>query len=113
MYIPPLRQGKRCIAVIQGFYEWKREGSMKQPYYIYAKQEDGIKIEDEKFCSDGWSEDEGWKGLKLLKLASIYNAFKTGTVIRKFQQTIQCLLMQYSLFEILNYREMSCTVFQC
>lgn len=81
MYLPPLRQGKRCIAVVEGFYEWKRDGSTKQPYFIYAKQENDIKVEDKSSWSDDWSEETGWKGLKLLKLAGIFNTFKIGTVI--------------------------------
>lgn len=34
----PLRE-RRCLILADGFYEWKREGSRKQPYYI--KLQDG------------------------------------------------------------------------
>ncbi|CAL8081926.1 unnamed protein product [Calicophoron daubneyi] len=30
-----MRQGKRCVVLAQGFYEWKTEEGRKQPYYIY------------------------------------------------------------------------------
>ena len=29
----PLRE-HRCLILVDGFYEWKREGSRKRPYYI-------------------------------------------------------------------------------
>ncbi|XP_078434323.1 embryonic stem cell-specific 5-hydroxymethylcytosine-binding protein isoform X2 [Wolffia australiana] len=27
----------RCLVAMEGFYEWKKDGSKKQPYYIYFK----------------------------------------------------------------------------
>ena len=41
MYATPLREGKRCIAVCEGYYEWKstKNAKNKQPYFIYAEQE--------------------------------------------------------------------------
>ena len=32
----PFRQ-RRCLVVCDGFYEWKRSGAKKQPYYITMK----------------------------------------------------------------------------
>ncbi|KAF8089447.1 hypothetical protein N665_0506s0052 [Sinapis alba] len=29
----------RCLVAVDGFYEWKKEGSKKQPYYIHFKDE--------------------------------------------------------------------------
>lgn len=86
MYMPPLRHGKRCVAVLEGFYEWKRSGSSKQPYYIYAKQRDNIKAEDKTSWTDEWSEETGWQGFQLLKLAGIFNTFKTekGDIVYSF-----------------------------
>ena len=30
---------RRCLILAQGFYEWKREGKAKQPYYIRFKDQ--------------------------------------------------------------------------
>ena len=35
----PLRE-RRCLILADGFYEWKREGSRKQPYYITLRDGD-------------------------------------------------------------------------
>ncbi|XP_051172204.1 abasic site processing protein HMCES isoform X2 [Leptopilina boulardi] len=78
MYMPPLRNGKRCIAIVEGFYEWKRDESLKQPYYIYSKQ-DNIKVEDKITWNNEWSEEIGWQGFELLKLAGIFNTYKSET----------------------------------
>lgn len=41
---------KRCVILVNGFYEWKKEGSAgKQPYYIYLKSARGDDKEEEKF----------------------------------------------------------------
>jgi putative SOS response-associated peptidase YedK len=31
--------GRRCVVVMNGFYEWKAEGARKQPYYIHRGEE--------------------------------------------------------------------------
>ncbi|XP_053972301.1 abasic site processing protein HMCES [Hylaeus volcanicus] len=81
LYGPLLRRGQRCIVVCEGFYEWKAgktKKDTKQPYYIYATQDNGIKTDDSTTSKDEWSEESGWKGFKVLKMAGIFNKFKTG-----------------------------------
>ena len=34
----PFRE-RRCLVLADGYYEWKREGTRKQPYYIRLKHE--------------------------------------------------------------------------
>ncbi|PSR86309.1 Embryonic stem cell-specific 5-hydroxymethylcytosine-binding protein [Actinidia chinensis var. chinensis] len=46
----------RCLVVVEGFYEWKKDGSKKQPYYIHYK--DGRSL---VFAAlyDSWKNSEG------------------------------------------------------
>lgn len=86
LYSGPLRNGQRCVVVCEGYYEWKAGKSKKdrkQPYYIYATQEKGVRADDPSTWKDEWSDEDGWKGLKTLKMAGIFNRFKTveGKVI--------------------------------
>lgn len=46
----------RCLVAVEGFYEWKKDGSKKQPYYIHLK--DGRPL---VFAAlfDSWANSEG------------------------------------------------------
>ncbi|KAL9420010.1 hypothetical protein AB3S75_037723 [Citrus x aurantiifolia] len=46
----------RCLAAVEGFYEWKKDGSKKQPYYVHFK--DGRPL---VFAAlyDTWQSSEG------------------------------------------------------
>ncbi|XAR60901.1 hypothetical protein NMG60_11034442 [Bertholletia excelsa] len=46
----------RCVVAVEGFYEWKKDGSKKQPYYIHFK--DGRPL---VFAAlyDSWKNSEG------------------------------------------------------
>ncbi|KAI4356310.1 hypothetical protein L6164_000342 [Bauhinia variegata] len=46
----------RCLVAVEGFYEWKKDGSRKQPYYIHFK--DGRPL---VFAAlyDSWESSEG------------------------------------------------------
>ncbi|XVE78166.1 hypothetical protein DITRI_Ditri13aG0122300 [Diplodiscus trichospermus] len=48
----------RCLVAVEGFYEWKKDGSKKQPYYIHFK--DGRPL---VFAAlyDSWQNSEGEK----------------------------------------------------
>lgn len=34
-----LLPGNRCLVVVEGFYEWKKDGAKKLPYYIHLKDD--------------------------------------------------------------------------
>jgi putative SOS response-associated peptidase YedK len=32
-------QNKRCLVPVNGFFEWKKDGKFKKPFYIYLKEQ--------------------------------------------------------------------------
>ncbi|GLG99161.1 Embryonic stem cell-specific 5-hydroxymethylcytosine-binding protein [Gryllus bimaculatus] len=79
LYSPPFSKGLRCVVVCDGFYEWQTtKGSKnKQPYFIYRPQPEGVEIESATTWTTDWSDSEGWKGPQLLKMAGLFQIFKT------------------------------------
>jgi len=68
----------RCIVVCDGFYEWKRDNAVKQPYLVYFSQKEK-EIEDVlKYSQDPDSDiNEGdWTGPRLTHMAGIYSVWK-------------------------------------
>ncbi|CAG2063818.1 unnamed protein product [Timema podura] len=88
LYGRAFSKGNRCVIVCDGFYEWqttKGKGN-KQPYFIYMHQPEGVRVEDPNTWSDEWSEEEGWKGPKLLAMAGLFDIWKSpqGEVIYSY-----------------------------
>ncbi|XP_012286929.1 embryonic stem cell-specific 5-hydroxymethylcytosine-binding protein [Orussus abietinus] len=90
VFSPALKNGNRCVVVCSGYYEWKttvlqgKKQASKQPYFIYAPQPEYVKInEPSSWAKDEWSEENGWQGAKLLKLAGIFNTStdEDGTIV--------------------------------
>lgn len=46
----------RCLVAVEGFYEWKKDGSKKQPYYIHLKDERPLMF---AALYDSWKNSEG------------------------------------------------------
>lgn len=79
LYSPILNNGGRCIIVAEGFYEWQTTNKLsktKQPYYIYAPQDDGIKIDEPETWNNNFSEETGWTGIHLLHMAGLYHVWQ-------------------------------------
>ncbi|KAK7076846.1 hypothetical protein SK128_011556 [Halocaridina rubra] len=76
-YKPSLLKGQRCVVLCDGFYEWEstKGDKNKQPYFIYAPQPEGVEIWNRKTwdTDDLWSDEEGWKGPQLLKMAGLFS----------------------------------------
>lgn len=50
-------KGQRCVILADGFYEWKKEGKDKQPFFIYFPQsqtarEEMIKTQESSDCEE-------------------------------------------------------------
>ena len=62
-----------------GFYEWKapdsKKGGPKQPYLVYAAQEEGRDVLAMSECTaeNSYSEQNGWIGPKPLFMAAIFS----------------------------------------
>lgn len=70
----------RCVVICDGFYEWKRDKTVKQPYLIYKRQ-DGKEIEDLLNYSQDPDSDINkgdWSGPELTKMAGIYSVWRGG-----------------------------------
>ncbi|KAL0819047.1 hypothetical protein ABMA28_008326 [Loxostege sticticalis] len=79
LYSPILKDGGRCVIVVEGFYEWQttnKTSKTKQPYYIYAPQDESIKVEDPQTWNNEFDEENGWKGINLLHMAGLYNIWQ-------------------------------------
>ncbi|OVA01655.1 Protein of unknown function DUF159 [Macleaya cordata] len=46
----------RCIVAVEGFYEWKKDGSKKQPYYVHFKDDRSLVF---AALYDSWKNSEG------------------------------------------------------
>ncbi|PKA66123.1 hypothetical protein AXF42_Ash018413 [Apostasia shenzhenica] len=46
----------RCLVAVEGFYEWKKDGSRKQPYYIHFKDQRPLVF---AALFDSWANSEG------------------------------------------------------
>lgn len=84
IYSPSLKKQQRCIIVCEGFFEWKSgsDSKHKQPYYIYTNQDKDVKADDPTTWVNEFSETDGWKGFKVLKLAGIFGIHRTEEVDR-------------------------------
>jgi putative SOS response-associated peptidase YedK len=40
----PIKEIKRCIVILEGFFEWQTKGKEKQPYFIHANSEKVIYV---------------------------------------------------------------------
>ncbi|NWV97232.1 HMCES protein, partial [Machaerirhynchus nigripectus] len=68
-YKGALLQGKRCVVLADGFYEWQQQSGGKQPYFIYFPQT--------KDATDKEMEGDGeWKGWRLLTMAGIFDCWE-------------------------------------
>uniref|UniRef100_A0A224Y3B3 Abasic site processing protein HMCES n=1 Tax=Rhipicephalus zambeziensis TaxID=60191 RepID=A0A224Y3B3_9ACAR len=83
-YKPAIAQGRRCVVVAEGYYEWKQpsSGSAKEPFFIYFKQPEGISMVTREWDCEGKEktlfQDGRWKGPKLLTMAAIFDINKNA-----------------------------------
>jgi hypothetical protein len=103
------------VILAQGFYEWKTVGAgdgkqKKQPYFIFAPQDkDSNKVADQVSWTNGkWDETDGWNGPRILKIAGLYDIWKSPSVLISFGGDIHNAIQISFLF----IRGMKYTVIQ-
>ncbi|CAH0384172.1 unnamed protein product [Bemisia tabaci] len=91
LYNAPLRSGKRCVVLCEGFYEWQttKGKSNKQPYFIYMPQNDSVKVElRQNWTHANWNEEEGWTGPRLVHFAGLFNKWTAESGESVYSYTI-------------------------
>ncbi|CAG0879270.1 unnamed protein product [Darwinula stevensoni] len=78
----PIKKGRRCVVVADGFYEWEKKKTGKQPYLFYFPQRRGLSVGDESTWKKGynqelWSPKDGWKGPRVLTIAGLFDVWKS------------------------------------
>ncbi len=53
----PLKKGRRCVVLADGYYEWKTTPDGKQPYFVYVKPNKPMAF---AAVYDVWYPGEGW-----------------------------------------------------
>lgn len=82
LYKGPLKQGKRCVVICEGYYEWQTVGTSttknKNPSFIYVKQPDGMRVDEASCWYNGtWSPEKGWSGPSLTCMAGLYSLWES------------------------------------
>ncbi|XP_020246882.1 putative peptidase YMR114C [Asparagus officinalis] len=80
----------RCLVAVEGFYEWKKDGSKKQPYYIHFKDNRPLVF---AALYDSWENSEG----EVLHTFTILTTRSSSALEWLHGSSLFCLLF---LFEI-------------
>ncbi|CAJ1051403.1 abasic site processing protein HMCES [Xyrichtys novacula] len=88
-YKDPFNKGQRCVILADGFYEWRKEGKDKQPFFIYFPQTEA-KTKRQGDPTSSARDDENqetalaakaddvsseWTGWKLLTMAGVFDCW--------------------------------------
>jgi len=72
-----LEKGRRCVLVVEGYYEWKKDSKHKVPYFFFFPQS------NVSFTTRDWMLDEskiiseaGWTGPTFLTIAGFFDICK-------------------------------------
>ncbi|XP_044079467.1 abasic site processing protein HMCES [Siniperca chuatsi] len=87
-YKDPLIKGQRCVILADGFYEWRKQEKVKQPFFIYFPQTQGPSQEKDRDdpttsarnkaspdLRQGGEAPGEWTGWKLLTMAGLFDCW--------------------------------------
>ena len=85
---------RRCIVVVDGFYEWQRGAAQKTPVFIsqtlglFAIGSDEVPKEE---AEEGWARAPGMHGIQPLLLAGLFDTHPDGThSVQELAKFVQC-----------------------
>ena len=96
-----LKLRRTCILLCKGFYEWAKEGRIKQPYYVYYDCEtDATNL--------NLDQERGADTQKIMKMAALYDIWKGKILLRNNVMELSC--SEFGMFHpprhipVLSYR---------
>lgn len=79
-------KSKRCIIPVSGFYEWQKQGSKKQPYYIYNANQKPLALAG---LWDAWVDKETQETLESCTIITIPATYQMAEIHERMPAVLE------------------------